>query len=141
MCGYERRMHARMKLYGTCQGCVPPAADQGKHDQGTDERHDESKSEMLRDPQARAGCQCGISALLIDEMGQEDLFEEEEAGKNRGTDRQSARSRCGQMVFRRCRAQAMTIAPSLMDGVRNCMGASRRFQFSGNKTPILHVGI
>ena len=95
---------------GTRQRRLPPAASKGKYDQRRHERHDEPKSEMLRDAQLFAGAQRSNGPFQVDELGQEDFFQQEQTGENRGTHRQSA----GVQFGRRRHVQAMTLAPALV---------------------------
>jgi hypothetical protein len=58
----------------------------------------------------RAAAALRVGPFQVDELGQEDLFDEEQTTENRGARRQSERVLHGPAVCRRRRFRAMTLA-------------------------------
>ena len=64
-------------------------AGERKYCHGGYERHDEPKSEMLRDTQGTADAKCRVGPRNVDEPGEEDLFDEEQNAEDGGARGQS----------------------------------------------------
>jgi len=68
------------------------------------------KSELQRNAQVGVDARRRVGSFQVDELDQENLFDDEQNTENRGTRRQSERVPYGPAVCRRRRFQAMTLA-------------------------------